>query len=304
MKDQREIAKQSGTLGQFLGQRLRRWDFYGITLVTLLLLILAARLCLWQLDRAEQKRQLQAQLAHSSQLVAWGNAQLLALPSPKSSITPGAQALAPEVQALARGLPDPAWLYRPVRLQGHWLASRTMYLANRPMQGKTGFWVYTPFVLAGSDQWLWVQRGWVPRDLRARNLVPILHTPAGQLELQGQLQGQPSALATLGQEADERTSTGAALRLNIDWQAEEAAAAGRMLPFTLREQEAGQHDGLGRNWDMPPMGIEKHQGYAFQWAGMGLVLLFLYAWFQWWLPWRRFRLATGSAPTAPGSELA
>jgi hypothetical protein len=44
------------------------------------------------------------------------------------------------------------------------------------------------------------------------------------------------------------------------------------------------------------MGIAKHQGYAFQWAGMGLVLLGLYLWFQLLLPMRQLR-ATASAKT-------
>jgi cytochrome oxidase assembly protein ShyY1 len=138
---------------------------------------------------------------------------------------------------------------------------------------------------------IWVQRGWVMRDMRGRNVVPVLATPSGLVVLHGQLQGQPSALSNLGADRDERTSTGAALRLNINWPAalQLAGAGGQVLPFTLRESEAGQGDGLGRNWDAPPLGIAKHQGYAFQWAGMGLTLLLLYLWFQCWQPWRRLR---------------
>jgi surfeit locus 1 family protein len=284
------------SFAQVLKQRSGRVEFWIITVVTVLLLALAWRLCLWQLGRAEQKQQLQTQLAQTINLSAWGNTQVLqTVPALTASAALPSQ-MAAEVQQLALGLPDVRWLYHPVRLQGQWLPAQTVYLENRPMQGQTGFWVFTPLRLSGSDKLLWVQRGWVPRDLRARNLVPPLATPSGQLWLQGQLQGQPSALTSLGAEADERTSTGAALRLNMDWETAQAAAGGRLLPFTVREVEAAQADGLGRHWDAPPMGIAKHQGYAFQWAGMGLVLLGLYLWFQLLLPMRQLR-ATASAKT-------
>jgi cytochrome oxidase assembly protein ShyY1 len=295
----------SNALLRVLRERCARKEFWIITLVALLLVAVAARLCSWQLDRAEQKQQLQAQLAQTAQLSAWGNAQVLQAAQPEGVARAGGDKakvshLAVEVQQLALGLPDVAWLYHPVRLQGQWLPAQTVYVANRQMRGQTGFWVYTPFALTNSGKLLWVQRGWVGRDLRARNLVPALATPSGQVLLQGQLQGQPSTLPSLGgQEGDERTSTGAALRLNLDWEAELAAAGGRVLPFTVREVEAAQADGLQRNWDAPPMGIAKHQGYAFQWAGLGLVLLGLYLWFQLLLPLRQLRQQRQTARAEP-----
>lgn len=270
-----------------LRDRARRKDFWIITFVALVLVVLAIQLCAWQLRRASQKQQLQTQLLQVQSLHPWGNTQLLQ----KASTQPPSQdsALA-EVRQLAQGLPAAAWLYQPVQLQGQWLAQYTVYLENRQMQGKTGFWVYQPFALQGSDAVIWVLRGWVLRDMRARNVVPLLAVPAGLTLLHGQLQGQPSALPSLGVEKTERTSTGAALRLNMDWPAAlQIAGQGRVLPFTAREVDAGQRDGLGRNWDAPPLGIAKHQGYAFQWAGLGLSLLLLYLWFQWWQPWRRLR---------------
>ncbi len=274
----------------FWRDRAGRKDFWIITFTALLLCAVAAKLCAWQLHRAAQKQALQTQLAQTQQQHAWGNAQLLQAP-PVQANDAQTQAWA-EVATLSRGLPAVSWLYQPVQLQGHWLPAHTLYLENRQMQGKTGFWVYQAFALQGSSTRLWVLRGWVMRDMRGRTLVPPLRTPNGLVRLQGQLQGQPSALSSLGADPSERTSTGAVLRLNMDWpSALQIAAPGQVLPFTVRETEAGQNDGLGRNWDAPPLGIAKHQGYAFQWAGMGLSLLLLYLWFQCWLPWRRLRQA-------------
>lgn len=272
-----------------LRDRAGRKDFWIITLITLALVLLAMQLCAWQLRRASQKQQLQSQLLQVQGMRPWGNAQLL-----QQSAVPqqSPDAVLAEVRQLAQGLPTAAWLYQPVSLQGQWLPPQyAVYLENRQMQGKTGFWIYQPFALQDSTAVLWVLRGWVLRDMRARDVVAPLATPSGLVVLQGQLQGQPSALPSLGIEKTERTSTGAALRLNMDWPAAlQIAAPGQVLPYTVRESNIGQNDGLGRHWDAPPLGIAKHQGYAFQWAGLGLSLLLLYLWFQWWQPWRRLRL--------------
>ena len=277
----------SPSISSLLRDRAGRKDFWIITFITLALLLLAAKLCVWQLQRAAQKQALQTQLTQMQGLQPWDNAQLLqGLGAP----APSQHAALAEVQQLAQGLPAASWLYQPVQLQGHWLPQHTVYLENRPMQGKTGFWVYQPFALQGSAARLWVLRGWVMRDMRGRAVVAPLSTPVGLVRLHGQLQGQPSALASLGADQTERTSTGAALRLNMDWPAaRQLPGQGQALPFTVRESAAGQGDGLGRQWDAPPLGIAKHQGYAFQWAGLGLTLLLLYLWFQWGLPWRHLR---------------
>ena len=294
------MKQQPAIFKQVLRQQLGRPDFWWATLATVLLCSLAARLCLWQLDRVEQKQQMQTQLARMSERAAWDNGGLLSGQQSRQQPQPSI-GMAAELQQLAAGLPDARWLYQPVHLQGQWLPEQTIYLENRPMQGRTGFWVYMPFALADSEKVIWVQRGWVARDARARNRVPPLRIPTGLALLHGQLQGQPSALASLGEGVEEHTTTGAALRLNMDWAAMQAAGAGRALPYTVREREAGQGDGLGRNWDAPPMGIAKHQGYAFQWAAMGAVLLLLYLWFQCWRPYRSAFNLRGEAKAESGA---
>ncbi len=175
-----------------LRDRAGRKDFWIITLITLALVVLAIQLCAWQLRRASQKQQLQTQLLQVQGLHPWGNAQLLQ----KTAVQqPSPAPVVAEVHQLAQGLPTAAWLYQPVRLQGQWLPQQyAVYLENRQMQGKTGFWIYQPFALQGSQAVLWVLRGWVLRDMRARNAVAPLTTPSGVVLLQGQLQGQPSAL--------------------------------------------------------------------------------------------------------------
>ena len=61
--------------------------------------------------------------------------------------------------------------------QGVWLDALTVYLDNRQMGGRPGFYVVTPLKLADGRAVL-VQRGWAPRDLRDRTRVPSPPTPA------------------------------------------------------------------------------------------------------------------------------
>jgi surfeit locus 1 family protein len=106
-----------------------------------------ARLGVWQLDRAAQKTALQASLDARRDLPELSPPEL-----------PG------DAQTLASSL------HRRIRLQGVWLPEHTVYLENRQMQGRPGFFAVTPLALPDGTAVL-VQRGWLPRDLRDRTRV-------------------------------------------------------------------------------------------------------------------------------------
>ena len=105
-----------------------------VLVATLLGVALTARLGVWQLDRAAQKKALQ----HSLE-------QRAAMPDLPAS------ALAHTVQEAA------AQHDRHIRLQGRWIDSATIFLENRQMNGRPGFYVVTPLVLSGSDHTVLVQ---------------------------------------------------------------------------------------------------------------------------------------------------
>ena len=118
-----------------LPSRLRSPRFWVLTIATWAMVALTFSLGRWQQGRADYKQALAAQLQARQAEPALDNRALL-----KS----GDLALD---------------LHRSVRLQGRWLAERTIYLDNRPMQGRAGFWVYTPLLLEGSSRAILVQRG-------------------------------------------------------------------------------------------------------------------------------------------------
>ena len=230
------------------GEAVRRW---GLALGAVLGVALTARLGLWQLDRAAQKQAVHDAIVQRAALPP------LALP-----------ALARDAAAAT------LQHHRPVRLQGEWLARHTVYLDNRQMGGRPGFFVLTPLMLAPGDAVL-VQRGWVPRDPADRTRLPPLSTPSGRVEIHGRVGPAPSRLLDF-----DGAETGP-IRQNLDLGAFARETGVALRPLTvLQLDDGGPADGLRREWPMPAADIAKNRGYAFQWFALSALIAGLYVWFQ------------------------
>ena len=220
----------------------RRWL---LLVAALLAAALTARLGVWQLDRARQKLELQAAV----------DAQTASAPLRNEDLAADGQ------------------LHRRVTLRGQWVAERTVWLDNRPMDGRAGFYVVTPLRLAGRADAILVQRGWAPRDPVSRARLPAIVTPTGEVEVVGRLAASPSRLYELGDGA------AGPIRQNLDPTAFAAEAGLALLPLTVVQTD-GADDGLSRHWPAPDLGLHKHYGYAFQWFALCALILTLYVWFQ------------------------
>lgn len=234
---------------------LRTRRFWLITLAALLVAGATASLGQWQLRRADQKDALQTAIESQKTLPALDSRALSAIKN-----------IATE-------------LHRPVTVQGVWLAAHTVYLDNRAMNGKTGFWVLTPLALQGSAQVVMVQRGWVARDFLERSRLPEVVTPAGLVTVQGRIAPPPSKLYEF-----KGADTGR-IRQNLDLVAFGAETGLPLLNGTLL-QTGAPGDGLLRDWPAPNWGLDKHYGYAAQWFALCALVLGLYVWFQLILPLR------------------
>ena len=223
--------------------------FWLITFAAVLGAGLTLSLGFWQLSRASEKRALQ--------MAVDANADLPGLTE----------------QALA-GLPDPAKaLFQPADLRGRLVPERTVFLDNRPMDGKVGFYVVTPLRLEGSAAVVLVQRGWVPRNFVDRTAVPLVPTPSGVVQVTGRIAPPPGRLYELGRAAP------GMIRQNLDI-AEFGVESGLSLMPVSILQTGPATDGLARGWPPVNLGVEKHLGYAFQWFGLSALIAILYVWFQ------------------------
>ena len=164
-------------------------------------------------------------------------------------------------------------LHQRVLISGSWIAQSTVYLDNRQMDGKVGFFVLTPLRLEGSDKVVMVQRGWAQRNFEQRETVPVVETPSGLVQIEGTIALSPSRLYEPGQSAR------GLIRQNLDMQAFRGETGLPLLNFTVR-QTGLPSEGLRRDWPAVNFGIDKHYGYAFQWFGLSALVIALYLWFQ------------------------
>ena len=227
-----------------------RRRFWVVLLAAIVAVGLTFRLGIWQLDRAAQKRAMQAAIESSARLSPLRNADL--------------DAGAPEAQ-----------LHRGVKLRGHWLADRTVFLDNRPMHERVGFYVVTPLQLDGRREAILVQRGWVPRNPQDRAQLPAVPSANGEIELTGRLEIAPTRLFEFS------PSVGGLIRQNLASAAFAKETGLALLPLTVfQTAPVDADDALPRDWPAPDLGLQTHYGYAFQWFALSALFLGLYVWFQ------------------------
>lgn len=220
-----------------------------------------ARLGVWQLDRASQKEALQAALDRQR-----------ALPP-----LPAAELATDEAAAAAQH-------HRAVVLQGRWITDATVWLDNRQMNGRPGFYVVTPLRLPDGSA-VAVQRGWAPRDAADRTRVARPPTPDGEVTVHGRIAPPPGRLY----EFDAAAS--GPIRQNLDLATYSAEIRQPLRPLSIVQEDgpAPPADGLLRQWALPAADVHKHYGYAFQWFALSALVIGLYVWFQLVRPRRRPR---------------
>lgn len=235
---------------------LTEWRFWLLTLAALAAIAVTARLGAWQWGRAQEKIALQ------------------------QAIEARATAPALEGSGWVAAAGSPELLHRSVNLRGRWLPAHTVFLDNRQMQGRPGFYVVTPLQLADSGAVVLVQRGWVPRNFAERERLPAVTTPSGEVRVSGRMAPAPSKLY-------EFTATPSGpIRQNLELAAFRVETGLPLIEGSV-QQTGPASEGLLRDWPVPASGAGKNYGYAFQWWALSGLILILYVWYQFIAPRRR-----------------
>lgn len=214
-----------------------------------------ARLGLWQLDRAAQKTALQGQM----------DARQMQPPLP--------------AEALARSAAQAdAQVHRRIVVQGRWLAQHKVYLDNRQIDGRPGFFVLTPLQLADGSAVV-VQRGWVARNFVDRAQLPAVTDEPDMVRVEGRIGLGPARLYEF--DAGARGP----IRQNLDLQDFAREIVVDLRPVAILQTDPGAAP-LQRDWPRPAAGVDKHYGYAFQWFALSALITSLYVWFQFIRPRR------------------
>ena len=240
---------------RFSSQSIFSPHWWLMLFVSLSVALLTARLGVWQLDRARHKEQAHAKVQAQGQLPPLKTQDFLVLPV----TTEG--------------------LERRVDLQGEWMPQWTVFLENRTMQGRPGFWVLTPLQLYPNRVVL-VQRGWMARDLVQSDKLPVPETPPGRVHLQGRWIASPSKMMELSQPTNQHSKSSGfqTLRQNIDMTAYESETGLSIVANVLQTGEPSE--GLMRDWPASLSGADKNRAYALQWFALALLSIGLFAWFQ------------------------
>ena len=231
--------------------RRGRWRGVIVAVAAIVGVALASRLGIWQLDRAHQKLALQASLDARSQQPPLDAASLARTSD-----------LAYDQE------------HRRVVVHGRWLADRTVFLDNRQMDGKVGFFVVTPLAIEATFATVLVERGWAPRNFNSREALPPIVTPTASVTVEGVVAPQPARLFDFGGAAS------GPIRQNLDIDAFARETGLALLPLAIVQSDAAgtAADGLVRHWPRPAADVQKHYGYAAQWFAIAAGIAILYVW--------------------------
>lgn len=209
----------------------------------MMMILAMLRLGIWQLDRAEEKRDIANQLQARASL-------------PVSDIAPIADLNMEEIR------------FRSVRINGQYLPKHTMLVDNQVVNGGVGYQVFTPFKPDNLDYLVLVARGWVSVGA-SREQLPIIDTNEQRQKLVGRLNNPPAEPPLWNDQY--------AVQKGQVWQylpISEVSSVldAKVFPLVVElAPEASDSAELIRKWpEIDDQWVAKHQGYAFQWFAMAL----------------------------------
>lgn len=235
----------------------RRW--IGLTLLVVAAAGVMVRLGIWQLDRLDQRRQLNARV----------EAQINAQPFDLNA-------------ALADGsMPDLVNMeYRTVTASGVFDPSNEVALHNQVFENQVGVHLLTPLRLAGTDQSIIVDRGWIPlEDYQAGRASD--YGEAGEVMISGRLLRSVET-GTIWRKVDPTAAPGERLESLIypNLSRISAQSSYPLLPVYIQAAPGADHAGLPIRFEEPIVLSEgSHMGYALQWFGFAITLLAGYPFF-------------------------
>lgn len=220
------------------------WIFSFVWLFILLVMISAG---FWQLNRADEKLQINNRLAAAE---------------------------------MSTPVTDSDWqqlnVFDQVEVQGHYLNTHFL-LDNQIVDGQVGFFVFTAFKTT-DDLLVLINRGWTDDDRQ------VFDVAADQLLINALLADWPRPGIQLGEQAindqaiqhltyiEQQPATEILKRRHCQ---QSTAVSCIILPRVLKLNSTADF-GFKRQWQLPRMTVEKHRAYATQWFSMSLVLCLIY----------------------------
>jgi cytochrome oxidase assembly protein ShyY1 len=155
-----------------------------------------------------------------------------------------------------------------VRVRGHPEHESSIWLDNRIVDGRPGFYLLTPLRLANGAGVVLVLRGWVARDASSPSRLPSVNQ-SETMDIEGiAIKAVPRVLELRSSPRADRLP---AVWQNLDLDAARAATRLPLAGFVV-QQISSSDDGLVRRWPQTALNPQKNRGYAFQWYAIATVI--------------------------------
>ena len=194
----------------------------------------------WQLDRADQKRTIEASIQKANTGVV--------------------ELIVNQNELLSKE-------YYEVRLQGSYISDKQFIYDNQIVNQVSGYYVLTPFVLKGQPNAVLVNRGFIPWNGRRDKLADI-DVDSASREIKVQVS---NPIKRIELKASDISNQFPVLIQAIDFDVIEEISSTSFVDI-IGLLDPSSADGFVRKWEPYNGSIEKHIGYAIQWFLMAFVL--------------------------------
>ena len=194
----------------------------------------------WQLDRADQKRTIEASIQKANTGVV--------------------ELIINQNELLNKE-------YYEVRLQGSYISDKQFIYDNQIVDQASGYYVLTPFVLTGQSNAIMINRGFIPWNGRRDQLADIAVGSASR-EIKVQVS---KPIKRIELKTSDINNQFPVLIQAIDFDVIEEISSTSFVDV-IGLLDPSSVDGFVRKWEPYTGSIEKHIGYAIQWFLMALVL--------------------------------
>jgi len=220
-----------------------KFRFFMPAFLIVATLALLISLGFWQLDRADQKRAIEDQIA---------------------SANSGDVGLVASTEFLKEKE------YYHVRLQGSYMDDKQFIYDNQIVDQISGYYVLTPLVLKDDSKAILINRGFIPWNGRRDKLADIdIGEKLTEVKVQVSI-----PIKRIELKVSETIGDFPVLIQALDL-AEMSTIASLDLASVIGLLSPKSEDGFVRQWEPYTGSIERHIGYAIQWFLMAFVLAFI-----------------------------